>query len=275
MTGMKVKFWGVRGSIPVPGPQTIEVGGNTPCVEVVTAEHEIVVFDAGTGIRALGLSLEKEEGPLSIHLFFSHTHWDHIQGFPFFRPLFDPKNHVTLYGRAEVGRSLDSALAGQMQYQYFPVQLPDLAADIHFVALEEGKIRINDRTWITVREFWHPGGVFSYRVERNGRSLVYATDIEIAANNQEQSLVEFCRDSDLLIMDCQFTSEEYQTKRKGWGHGTPEAAIRLAKAAGVKRLAMFHHEPTHDDEFLKRMEAQAQEDFPETFLARDNMEVEL
>ena len=274
MADMKVKFWGVRGSIPVPGPRTTEAGGNTPCVEVVTAEHEIIIFDAGTGIRELGLSLPNDN-PLSIHLFFTHTHWDHIQGFPFFRPLFNPKNHVNLYGRADVGGSLETALAGQMQYQYFPVQLPDLAAQMRFVAIEEGRTEVNERTWVWAKEFWHPGGIFSYRVERNGQSIVFATDIEVNSEDQSDALVDFSKGADLLIMDCQFTAEEYEASRKGWGHGTPESAAKIAKAAHVKRLAMFHHEPTHDDEFLTRMEAHTKELFPETFLARDEMEVEI
>jgi phosphoribosyl 1,2-cyclic phosphodiesterase len=267
---LKVCFWGTRGSIPTPGRDTIDVGGDTPCVEICTPEEEIIVLDAGTGLRRLGLELEPRSG-LHIHLFLSHTHWDHIQGFPFFRPLYNSRNKVTLYGPKGVERGLEDTLKGQMQVTYYPVQLADLKADIHFVELHEESVDVNSHTRVTCREFQHPGGVFGYRIEREGRVLVYGTDVEIDDEDKARQMIDFSHSADLLVMDCQFDVKEYETSRRGWGHSTPEMAAHVAREAGVRWLALFHHDPTHSDSFLWELERQARSLFRGTFLAKDGM----
>lgn len=271
---LKVCFWGVRGSVPTPGRDTIDVGGETPCVEICTPEDEIIVLDAGTGLRRLGLQLEKRSD-LHIHLFLSHTHWDHIQGFPFFRPLYNPANEVTLYGPKGVEQGLEDTLKGQMQVTYYPIQLADLRAQIRFVELREQTVRVNSHTHVTSREFEHPGGVFGYRIERLGKVIVYGTDVEIADGDKVEEMIAFCQGAHLLIMDCQFDEREYSANRRGWGHSTPDMAARVARGASVKRLALFHHDPTHDDRFLWELERHAQGLFPNTFLAKDGMTLEI
>jgi phosphoribosyl 1,2-cyclic phosphodiesterase len=271
---LKICFWGVRGSIPTPGRDTIDVGGETPCVEICTPEDEIIVLDAGTGLRRLGLQLEPRSS-LRIHLFLSHTHWDHIQGFPFFRPLYDPANEVTLYGPKGVEQGLEDTLKGQMQVTYYPVQLADLRAQIRFVELQEQTVRVNSHTRVTSREFEHPGGVFGYRIERLGKVIVYSTDVEVADGHKAEEMIAFSQKANLLIMDCQFDLDEYRRNRRGWGHSTPEMAATVARGASVERLALFHHDPTHNDEFLWGMERYAQTLFPDTFLAKDGMSLEI
>jgi phosphoribosyl 1,2-cyclic phosphodiesterase len=267
---LKVCFWGTRGSIPTPGRDTIDVGGDTPCVEICTPEKEIIVLDAGTGLRRLGLDLESRSD-LHIHLFLSHTHWDHIQGFPFFRPLYNPGNQVTLYGPKGVERGLEDTLKGQMQVTYYPVQLADLKAEIRFVELHEETVTVNSHTRVTSREFQHPGGVIAYRIERDGKVLVYGTDVEVDDEEKARQMIDFSRSADLLVMDCQFNGREYETSRRGWGHSTPEMAARVARDAGVRWLALFHHDPTHDDSFLWELERHARTLFRGTFLAKDGM----
>jgi len=267
---LTVCFWGTRGSIPTPGRATIDVGGETPCVEIRTPEDEIIILDAGTGLRRLGLALESRTN-LHIHLFLSHTHWDHIQGFPFFRPLYNPENEVTLYGPKGVEQGLEDTLKGQMQVTYYPVQLSDLKAHIRFVELREQSINVNSHTRMTCREFQHPGGVFAYRIERNGTAVVYGTDVEVETEERADRMIEFSRSANLLIMDCQFNDEEYRGSRRGWGHSTPEMAARVAREASVDRLALFHHDPTHDDPFLWGLEREGRALFQQTFLAKDGM----
>lgn len=271
---LTVCFWGTRGSIPTPGRDTIDVGGETPCVEIRTPEDEIIILDAGTGLRRLGIQLETRSN-LRIHLFLSHTHWDHIQGFPFFRPLYDSKNEVTLYGPKGVEQGLEDTLKGQMQVTYYPVQLSDLRANIRFVELQEQTVPVNSHTRVISREFEHPGGVFGYRIERIGKVIVYGTDLEVADEDKAREMMAFSQGADLLIMDCQFDSQEYQSNRRGWGHSTPEMAARVAQGASVERLALFHHDPTHTDEFLWDLEQHARTLFPQTFLAKDGMTLEI
>jgi len=271
---LTVYFWGVRGSIPTPGRDTIDVGGETPCVEIRTPEDEIIVLDAGTGLRRLGLRLESRSN-LRIHLFLSHTHWDHIQGFPFFRPLYSAENEVTLYGPKGVEQGLEETLKGQMQVTYYPVQLSDLRAQIRFVELQEQTVPVNSHTRVTSHEFDHPGGVFGYRIERLGKIIVYGTDVEMSDEAKLREMIGFSQGADLLIMDCQFNEEEYRRNRQGWGHSTPEMAVQVAREAGVGSLALFHHDPTHDDGFLWDLEQYTQSLFPSAFLAKDGLTMEI
>ena len=270
---MNVTFWGTRGSIPAPGPDTVRFGGNTSCVDVRVDDH-VLIFDAGTGLRALGLALAREfdDRPLTVHLFISHTHWDHIQGFPFFVPAYRATTTIHVYGAPGQGRSLERVLRGQMEGDYFPVALNDLAAtiDVHeFRAspFEIGDVRV-DATYVN-----HPAMNLAYRVTSGVRRVVYATDHEpyaktldhVAGRGPEgrafgerldQALVDFGREVDLFIGDAQYTDAEYPT-RAGWGHSPLSAAVDLALAAQVKTLALFHHDPMHDDETIAQMEQDA------------------
>ncbi len=269
---MKVKFWGVRGSIPCPGGNTSKYGGNTPCIEVLGG-REIIVLDAGTGIRELGLQLSAQKKPLKIHLLLSHTHWDHIQGFPFFTPIYSPGNELVVYGPKALEKTLDETLLFQMQYNYFPVRGVELAARVEFKEIGEETFSIGD-VQVSTKPMNHPIRVLAYRFSRNGKSGVYTGDNEpyydvledqgvrrdtsIIRRNDfikdcNQRVVDFCRGADILIADSQYTDEEYQTKR-GWGHCSISHVFNLARQAAVRKLVIFHHEPVHDDAAMDAIE---------------------
>jgi phosphoribosyl 1,2-cyclic phosphodiesterase len=250
---VEVTFWGTRGSIAKAGPTTVRYGGNTSCVSVRTDGGTLLVLDCGTGIHELGQVLARDDGPADGHLLIGHTHWDHIQGLPFFAPLFDPANTWQVYGPRGLDTSIDHTLAGQMQYTYFPVQLLDFAADIEYHDLVEGQFQIDDVT-ITTRYLHHPALTLGYRIEADGATLVYSSDHEPSTSgpgtglDREDALhVAFVRDADLLIHDAQYLQEEYAEK-VGWGHSTVEYAVDVAVAANVERLALYHHDPTRTDD---------------------------
>jgi phosphoribosyl 1,2-cyclic phosphodiesterase/CheY-like chemotaxis protein len=256
----RVKFWGTRGSIATPGPETIRYGGNTACVEVRCGD-DIIIFDCGTGIRELGISLAKEyaDRNLEVHLFVSHTHWDHIQGFPFFQPAYRAGNRVNIYSLHSPDRSLEKLFTGQMDGNYFPVTLDDLMARLHFEELA-GEVQIGD-VKISNMHLNHPGLALSFRMESKGRSLVYMTDHEpyhkLLGESQHTKKLDaeidaFAKNSDLLIREAQYTDAEYLTK-KGWGHSSTTDAALSAIAAETKRLAIFHHDPMHDDQQIDSM----------------------
>src|SRR5437588_143144 len=259
---MRVTFWGTRGSVPTPGPSTVRYGGNTACVEMRTDGGTFFIFDSGTGIRELGLNLTRQGGPVVAHLMLGHTHWDHISGFAFFTPAFVPGNRLAIYGAREVDRSLREILAGHMHYTYFPVRLGDLHAEMTFCELEEGTIQIEDAT-VRTHYLNHTAVCMGYRVEVDGVSMAYVTDHEPyseledglrrgSIHDGDRRLIEFVRGVDLLIQDAQYTSEEYAARR-GWGHGSTDYVIDVAVEAGVRRVALFHHEPTHSDDDIDRM----------------------
>lgn len=296
---MKVKFWGTRGSIPTPvSPVTIEnkirqalrgavgldlsseaaieryiqrlpetvrhtIGGNTACVEVRAGE-QLLILDAGTGLRLLGYELMKAEfgqGRGAADFFVSHTHWDHIQGLPFFVPVFIPGNRLTLHSpRAD----LEEALVGQQTEIYFPVRLGDLSADLQFRRIPAGEWFQIGEVQVYAQQLSHPGGSYGYRLEHNGRSLVYATDSEYKRMTEASTQVyaDFMRDADLVIFDAQYTLSDALDKA-GWGHSSPMMGAELAHRAGVKRLALFHHDPLSDDRAVYTARAQA-----ETYLAK-------
>jgi phosphoribosyl 1,2-cyclic phosphodiesterase len=244
----------------------VRYGGNTSCVEVRTQAGTFFVLDSGTGIRELGLHLMRQGLPVEAHLLLGHTHWDHISGFPFFTPVFVRGNHVAIYGARDLDRSLRDVLAGQMHYTYFPVPLGDLQADISFTELEEGALRVGDAT-IRTHYLNHTAVCLGYRVEADDASLAYITDHEpygpvngeaAFVHGGDRRLVEFVRGVDLLIQDAQYTPEEY-TERRGWGHGHTQYVTDVAIGAGARRLALFHHEPTHADDEVDRMVAYARQ----------------
>jgi phosphoribosyl 1,2-cyclic phosphodiesterase/ActR/RegA family two-component response regulator len=270
---LSVTFWGTRGSIATPGPATTVYGGNTSCVEVRAGE-DILIFDSGTGIRQLGLALMKEfhNRPLTVHLFISHTHWDHIQGFPFFMPAYAPGTTIQLYGAPGPGRSLEKLLAGQMNPDYFPVALGDLAAKIQMHEFQGTSFQIGNTT-VAATYLNHPGMTLGYRVTTGGKAIVYATDNEqyrltlehvgqrAEAGRQlgerlDDALISFISRADLYIGEAQYTDEEYLEKI-GWGHSPLSATVEVALKAQVKSLALFHHDPMHSDDVVAAMEAEA------------------
>ena len=266
---LTARFWGVRGSIPTPEAGFLGVGGNTSCVEVQAADGTRLVLDCGTGARTLGYALAAEAAgePGEIHVLLSHFHWDHLQGLPFFAPLYTPGQTVRFYAATGVDR-LGDFLRGQMAFPYFPVPFGDVAAATETVRIEDGvPFQIGS---ITVRPFpvFHPQGAHGYRIESDGAVLVYATDYEHGSAVHDEGLREVTRGADLLISDAQYTPDEYAL-RVGWGHTTWEQATALAEASGVGRLALFHHDPAHDDAALERICAEARQRFAATDLARE------
>ncbi len=285
---MFVRFWGTRGSIPTPGPGTARYGGNTSCVELRSDDGNLFVFDCGTGIRELGLSLLGETAtPPRIHILIGHTHWDHIQGFPFFTPVFLPGTEINIYAPLGFQRSLEDAMSGQMQYSYFPVKLQDLASRIHYTELDEGFFRIGE-CLVETQYLNHTAPTVAYRITEGATSVAYVTDHEPFWKSSgpdfqhpgDQRHVEFIRDLDLLIHDAQYSEEEYETK-VGWGHSPIGYVQDVALAAGVHRLALFHHDPTHDDEWLDRMQSAFQEKVRErgstmeVFAAAEGLKIEV
>jgi phosphoribosyl 1,2-cyclic phosphodiesterase len=270
---MQITFWGVRGSIPTPGPATVGIGGNTSCVEV-RAGKAILVFDGGTGLRLLGKKLIKE-APIVAHMFFSHVHWDHIQGFPFFEPAFSPGNVFHLYGGNNVSRTLEETLEGQMDHPNFPVHLGTMAAKMTFHTMAEGEpLSIDDgegkTVLVTSARGNHPQGVFAFRVEHAGRAIVYATDTEHYEGRVDQALVDLAKGAAVLIYDSQYTPEEYAAK-KGWGHSTFEEGAKIARLAGVGRLVLFHHDPTQTDAAVRDKEKRARAAFPDAVAAYEGL----
>ena len=259
----RIRFWGVRGSIPTPGAATVFFGGNTSCIEI-RADGEHIICDAGSGIRALGLSLEAEAKgkPLAITLLITHTHWDHIQGFPFFIPAYQPKNKLRILGYEGASDCLRSTLAGQMESPYFPVALDQMPGNIQIEELKNMQFQIGS---IAVEACFtnHPGVCVGYRFLTSSGVLVYMPDNETQCGDcgsdgasvpstLESSIIDFIRDADVLIMDSQFDAREYQ-RHIGWGHGCVDEVVSLAILANVKRLFLFHHDPAHDDRFISGM----------------------
>jgi phosphoribosyl 1,2-cyclic phosphodiesterase len=252
-----VRFWGTRGSIATPGPSTVKYGGNTACTEV-RCDGQLLIFDAGTGIRLLGLALLREfhQQPIKGHLFVGHTHWDHIQGFPFFAPAFMFGNEFTIYSLHGAEKPLEKIFRGQMDTDYFPVRLNDLRAKLTFCELES-TIHLGEAE-VSYVFLNHPGLAVGFRVNFAGRSLVYMSDHEpygrLASNGgglnaMDHEVAQFADGADLFICEAQYTEEEYQQK-KGWGHSTFMDAVERAAEANVKKLVIFHHDPAHDDAFL-------------------------
>lgn len=253
---MQVRFWGTRGSIAAPGPGTMRYGGNTSCVEVRLEDGSLIIFDAGTGIRALGQALLARQEPVSAHLFLSHMHWDHIQGMPFFMPAYNSSTHLTIYGPEYEQLTLEHIVAAQMRLPYFPVSMHAMAATIRFYALRAGSVvTLPSGATIEAGALNHPGCTLGYRLTAHGKVIVYTTDNEpFGEHTASRHLVspaahiQLAHQADLLIQDAQYTPEEYSPHRIGWGHSTYLDALRIAHQAQAKRLALFHHDPTHTDD---------------------------
>lgn len=289
-----VRFWGTRGSIPTPGRTTHKYGGNTSCVEV-SIDDTLFILDGGTGLRELGADLlRRPQRPIVAHFLFSHMHWDHIQGFPFFSPAYVPQNSFFIYGTSTGDRRFHKLLSGQMRSDYFPVDFTELKSRIVAVDLGEGE---KDIGGVRVRCFeqHHPGGSYAYSLEKNGHKVVYATDNEIdqtlpdpdaiEANLSHprtipRELVDFCADADLLIADGQYTDEEYP-QRAGWGHPRATTVVDLAIQANAKQLAVYHHDPMQSDTDVEakidacRARVRRQGSALFVFAAREGLELKL
>jgi phosphoribosyl 1,2-cyclic phosphodiesterase/CheY-like chemotaxis protein len=255
-----VKFWGTRGSIATPGRSTMRYGGNTSCVEMRCGDS-LLMFDCGTGAREMGTSLATEfaDRDLNLHLLVSHTHWDHIQGFPFFAPAYLANSNITIYSARGCDKRLDKIFTGQMDASYFPVSMNDMRANLRFVELD-GDLVIGD-TKISHIYLNHPGITVGFRIDTAGKSVSYITDHEAYCRMNgdgdhyrklDDQVNQFVAGSDLYIREAQYTDDEYLDK-KGWGHSTMSDAVKSAVLARTRQLALYHHDPTHDDEDLDRM----------------------
>lgn len=270
----KVKFWGVRGSIACPGPRHMVYGGNTSCVEVALDRRRLVL-DAGTGIRELGRAFE-EEGIRQATVLLSHTHWDHINGFPFFGPAFDPANRFHIMaGHLGHGLRIETVLAGQMTHPFFPVPIEVMRAQLTFEDFQAGStLDLGDGITARTMALNHPDGATAYRLEFDGASLCYVTDTEHVPGSPDLGIRRFIEGADLVIYDSTYSDDEFAAKA-GWGHSTWQEGIRLCQSAGVKQLAIFHHDPDHDDEVMARIERAAAEAWSGALVAREGMEVAL
>jgi phosphoribosyl 1,2-cyclic phosphodiesterase len=273
MPRLELTFRGVRGSTPTPRRECLAFGGNTSCIEFrVAGEDEILVIDGGTGLISLGESLKQEDRghPLSVNVLLTHFHWDHIQGLPFFGPLYNPKNRFRFHSERSAA-TIGEILEGQMSRPYFPVPFESLGAHREFVDTRGQEIRLGD---LHIRSFPinHPQGACGYRLEANGAVVVHVSDHEHGDAAIDAGIREQAQGADVLIYDAQYTPEEYETKR-GWGHGTYAEAARVANACGVGQLILFHHDPVHDDECLRTIVAAARKDFENTDAAREGWRI--
>ncbi|MAG14258.1 MAG: MBL fold metallo-hydrolase [Spirochaetales bacterium] len=297
---MKIRFWGVRGSIPCPGPNTVEYGGNTACLELRFGEEEkLIIMDAGSGIRALGNHMMQNDlpkGPIDTSIFITHTHWDHIMGFPFFTPIFIPSSKLKVYGPVTYeDEGLDRIIGDQLTYRYFPIKHSELAADITYHPLKESSIDLGDGIQVTTKYLNHPILCLGYRFEREGKVFCTAYDNEpfrnvfpsdpedprydamaaeegeIAAREENEKVLQFYQNADILVHDTQYTNEEYLDSKLGWGHTPFEFAINSAHKAGVKKLVLFHHDPLRTDEQIDGL----LEHYRELIGGKTEMEIEM
>ena len=306
---MKIRFWGVRGSIPCPGPTTVEYGGNTSCIELrFGSEERLVIIDAGSGIRALGnymMQNDLPKGPIETSVFLTHTHWDHIMGFPFFTPIYIPNTKLNIYGPVTFeDEGLDQIVGSQLSYRYFPIKASELAAEITYHPLKELSMDLGDGIQVTTKYLNHPILCLGYRFEYEGKvfcttydtepfrnvfptdpddpsyDAVAAEEGDIAAKEENEKILRFFEGADVVVHDTQYTHEEYLDSKLGWGHTPFEFAINAAHKADVKNLVLFHHDPMRTDKQLGtlmdeyRGKLDGKTDL-EITMAREGLEIEL
>jgi phosphoribosyl 1,2-cyclic phosphodiesterase len=273
-TDFTVRFWGVRGSIACSGPRTARYGGNTSSIEV-RCGGRMLMFDAGTGLRYLGNSLA-DSGPLDADLFLTHTHFDHVCGLPFFRPFFQPQNRFRLWaGHLAEGMTLRRVLGEFMMSPLFPVPPQVFRARMEYREFRAGDtLRPGPDIAVRTATLNHPDGATGYRVEYGGRSLCYLTDTEHVPGAPDRNILELIAGADLVIYDSMYTDAEYDTY-VGWGHSTWQEGIRLCRAAQAKRLAVFHHDPEHDDDMLDGIAREVEKQLPGSVVAKDGLVLQL
>ena len=270
----EVKFWGVRGSVACPSPRHIGFGGNTSCVEMTVA-GKTIILDAGTGIRNLGNSL-LERGVNEATLLLSHTHWDHINGFPFFVPAFMPAMSLHIMaGHSQEQGGIEKVMSGQMSQPFFPIPMEAMRGRLQFSDFDAGDtLEIGPDIRIRTASLNHPNGATGYRIDYGGKSACYVTDTEHVPGQTDQKILKLIEGADLVIYDSTYTEEEF-VEKVGWGHSTWEEGMKLCRAADVGMLAIFHHDPTHEDDFMEALEAEAKSRWDQAFVARENMSINL
>ena len=274
---MRIRFWGVRGTIPTPGPSTIKIGGNTSCVDVLTSDQQLIILDAGSGIRRLGKVLEDEyAGRIIGNILISHTHWDHIQGFPFFAPVWGRNNRFVLVGQKRVNQRLEEILAGQFIEPYLPYTYQTLPADLLVKEVDDGEtFIIGDNTLVEVAELNHPGGCLGFRIENSGQVFTYCSDVGHYNNGFDEAVLNLARGADLLLHDAHFGTMKERNRFTSWGHSCWLEAAQVALEANVKYLVLFHYSPDLSDDDLVEILAKTRRVFPRTILAREGMVVDL
>ena len=272
---MLVRFWGVRGSTPTPQAENMRYGGNTSCVEV-RVDGQIYVLDCGTGFRNLGKQLQQENNgtPITAHIFLSHFHWDHIQGIPFFGPLYNNHNSSFFFHSSNRTRGLQRAIEEQMSDPYFPVNMSEMAAHRRFYNIDADRMKIGE---CTIQTMWlnHPQGCLGFRIEGRDKVVVYATDNEPGDPIFDQNVRKLAEGADVLIYDAQYLPEEYKARKRGWGHSHWREAINVVMESGARELVLFHHDPDHTDECIDRVVKQAREYYPKVRAASEGMEIVL
>jgi phosphoribosyl 1,2-cyclic phosphodiesterase len=275
---MRVKFWGVRGSTPTPQPENMRYGGNTSCVEVRVGE-QLYIFDCGTGFRVLGQQLQDEFGekklPLSAHVFVSHFHWDHIQGIPFFRPLYERADSQFLFHCSSRTRSLKQVMDEQMASPYFPVNLSQMRAQQKFYDIDSGRLTLDDGVQIQTSWLNHPQGCMGFRMETKDGVVVYATDNEPGDAAFDKSVRKLAEGADVLIYDAQYLPEEYAAEKRGWGHSHWREAVNVVMESGAKELVLFHHDPDHNDRVIDEIVDHARNYYPKVRAAAEGMEIRI
>jgi phosphoribosyl 1,2-cyclic phosphodiesterase len=273
---MRVKFWGVRGSTPTPQAENLRYGGNTSCVEVRLGD-QIYIFDCGTGFRTLGHELEREFGdkPFEAHVFVSHFHWDHIQGMPFFRPLYDKPASRFFFHSSSRTRHLEQVMAEQMAAPYFPVNLDMMKAKRSFYDIDNGCMPMGDGVQIKTAWLNHPQGCLGFRLESKEGVLVYATDNEPGEERFDKAVRKLAEGADILIYDAQYLPEEYEARRRGWGHSHWREAVNVVMESGAKELILYHHDPDHTDAVIDTVVANARNYYPKVRGAAEGMVIEL
>ena len=274
---MRIRFWGVRGTIPTPGPDTVRYGGNTACLDILTSNKHVIILDAGTGIRALGERIKQEHSrKVEATILLSHTHWDHIQGLPFFAPLQSRKNRFKLIGQKRINMHLERILSRQFLAPYLPFAYTSLSAGLNVSEVEDGEtIFIDDHTSVKVAELNHPGGCLGFRIQDHDAILTYCTDTGWVRDGFDESVLELAGGADLLVHDSFFTNTEEAKTFAEWGHSSWLEAVKLADAANANTLGLFHYAPDLTDNELEKMRDNARGLFPRTFLTREGMILQL